>query len=96
MSATDPEDPGLPGKSSAGIWMELQSSPDGSEILQIKDTLKVVIPVGDYLDFHIYNDPEDPEGKCLKIVITAPFPLFKDGRPDIIAKLFYDGRVKYY
>jgi prepilin-type N-terminal cleavage/methylation domain-containing protein len=71
-------------------------SPSKAEIQQIKNALHIIIPVGQPLDYHISNDPNDPEGKCAIIVIAAPFRLFGDGRWDIFAKVFDDGDVKFY
>jgi prepilin-type N-terminal cleavage/methylation domain-containing protein len=63
---------------------------------RIRDELNVTLPLGNRFAYHFYNDPFDPEGKCVTIVIAAPFALFKDGRWDIIVKIFNDGRFRYY
>jgi len=67
-----------------------------SEILQIENALKILIPVGHFLNYSLINDPQDPDGKCVNIQINAPFPIFDDGSSYIWVKLFTDGNVKYF
>ena len=82
------------GKTSISIFSD--SDPSSKEVQKIIKNLNIILPLGGNFDYHFYNDPTDPSGKCLKVVISAPFPIFKNGRPDVIMKLFYDGRTQYY
>ena len=70
--------------------------PSKSEILEIEDALKILIPVDHFLSYSFYNDPEDDGGKCVNIQINAPFPIFNDGSNYIWVKLFTDGNVQYW
>ena len=70
--------------------------PSKSEILQIENALKILIPVDHFLNYSFINDPQDPDGKCINMQINAPFPIFDDGSTYIWVKLFTDGTVKYF
>jgi prepilin-type N-terminal cleavage/methylation domain-containing protein len=72
------------------------SDPSIADYQKVANGLHVNLPLDSYFDYHIYNDPMDPEGKCVKIVVSAPFVLFKDGRQDVIIRLFQDGRYQYF
>lgn len=61
------------------------------EIRQIKDALKVYVPVKHHLDFVITHDPL---GRVL-IQIDADFPIFTDGSTGIRAVMDKSGKVEY-
>lgn len=48
---------------------------DKPEIEQIREALKITIPVDHFLDFHFQTFPKHGHVSCT-IVISAPFPLF--------------------
>jgi prepilin-type N-terminal cleavage/methylation domain-containing protein len=70
--------------------------PNDADVIRIRNDLKIPLPLKNFLNYHFYNDPTDPAGKCVKIVIAAPFPIYKNGRPDVILRLFADGRIEYF
>jgi prepilin-type N-terminal cleavage/methylation domain-containing protein len=72
------------------------TNPSNADYQRILNELHVTLPLGSKFDYHFYNDPGDPNGRCVTIVISAPFSLFKEGRWDIFVKIFNDGRVGYY
>lgn len=78
------------------ISIPSNADPGSADVLRIKNDLHVPIMLGNKLDYYFANDPTDPAGKCVTIVISAPFALFRNGRPDVIIKLFFDGRTQYY
>jgi prepilin-type N-terminal cleavage/methylation domain-containing protein len=86
----------LPGEADGPIDIYSDTDPNTDEYIKIRDQLNVTLPLGNRFDYHFRNDPGDPEGKCVTIVIAAPFALFKEGRWDIIVKIFNDGRFRYY
>jgi prepilin-type N-terminal cleavage/methylation domain-containing protein len=62
------------------------------EIIQIRDALKIAIPVGHFLDFTITTLP----GQTSMITISSAansFPLFKDGSTFITGTLDKSGKV---
>jgi prepilin-type N-terminal cleavage/methylation domain-containing protein len=81
-----------------GETIDIYSNDDPSNpnVVRIRDDLKLSLPLNNYFSYHFYNDPGDPAGKCVKIVIAAPFVLYKNGRPDVILRLFSDGRIEYF
>jgi len=72
------------------------TDPSNGDYQNILNELHVTLPLRTKFNYHFYNDPGDPNGKCVTVVISAPFALFKDGRWDIIVKIFNDGRYSYY
>lgn len=66
--------------------------PDKQEILDIKNALNILIPVGHFLDYHIQTSPGTADGWCL-VTISADFPLFKDGSKQIGATVDSTGAV---
>lgn len=72
------------------------SDPSSTDVQRIANGLNVFLPLGSKFDYYFWNDPGDPEGKCVGIRIAADFALFKDGRWDIIVRIFSDGRFQYY
>jgi len=86
----------LPSEADSPIDIYSDTDPSNADFKKIRDELHVTLPLGNRFDYHFRNDPGDPEGKCVTIVIAAPFALFKEGRWDIIVKIFNDGRFKYY
>jgi prepilin-type N-terminal cleavage/methylation domain-containing protein len=70
--------------------------PNDADVVRIRKDLNISLPLNSYLNYHFYNDPGDPAGKCVKIVIAAPFVIYKNGRPDVIVRLFSDGRIEYF
>ena len=59
-------------------------------IQDIKDALKIGIPQGHRLDYSIYtvSDPDE-----WYVIISASFPLFKEGHKQLIGKLNKEGKT---
>ena len=71
---------------------ETQENP---KVLQVKNALNVMIPTGHFLDYHIQTFPTTAVVSCT-IVISAPFPIFEDGRTQIVGYIHKDkGRSIY-
>lgn len=68
-------------------------APSKPEIIDIKDNLKILIPVGHFLDYYLSAD-NTPGAEFFTLTISADFALFKDGRPDIVGILYKDGRIE--
>jgi hypothetical protein len=66
--------------------------PTKAEISQIRNALKITIPVGHRLDYSIHTDNTLGAEWC-QIQISAGFPLFKDGHSYLIFTLDKTGRV---
>ena len=83
------DDPGYPTYmvSSKGV-----GTPAGA-IDKIKDALQLTIAPNGRLDYQITHDPED--GSCI-IVISASFPLFRNGQKQVMARLNEKGLVEYF
>ena len=75
-----------------GIAIFHDDPPNKPEIQQVKDALKITLPVGHFLDFLI-ND--DGSGGVI-IRIDANFPIFRDGSMGIHASLDPQGNVSYF
>jgi prepilin-type N-terminal cleavage/methylation domain-containing protein len=86
----------IPNEGEGTITILRDADPSSAEVKRITDGLNVFLPLGSKFDYYFWNDPGDPEGKCVGIRIAADFALFKDGRFDIIVKIFSDGRYQYY
>ena len=65
-------------------------SPSSDNIQQIKDALNIAIPDGHRLDYQIYTSPTTADDFCV-IIVTAPFPLFRDGTPTIWGQVDRNG-----
>ena len=66
--------------------------PVKAEIIQIRDALKVPIPVAHFLDFTITTLP----GQTCMVTVSSygnSFPLFKDGSPSIAGTVDKTGKV---
>ena len=70
-------------------------SPEKLEIQQVKDALKVTISTGHFLDYHIQTFPKTARVSCT-IVISAPFPIFEDGRTQIVGDIHKDNGTSIY
>ena len=57
-------------------------------IQKVKDALKIGIPQGHRLDYNIYTDTDG-----WYVIISASFPLFKDGHKQLIGKLNKEGKT---
>jgi type II secretory pathway pseudopilin PulG len=81
-----------------GETIDIYSNDDPSDpnVVRIRDDLKLSLPLNSYLNYHFSIDASDPQNKCVIIVIAAPFALYKNGRPDVILRLFSDGRIEYF
>jgi prepilin-type N-terminal cleavage/methylation domain-containing protein len=68
-------------------------SAEHSQMIQdIKNALNVTITPGKILTYQI-NSGDDTAADWCQVRIWATFPLFKDGRNDIVLHLTSDGRV---
>ena len=76
------------------IFVSKNDSPNEPEIEEIKDALKITIPVGHFLDFTITHGI-DVDGNFCLVDIRADFALFKDGDA-ITAEIREDGSIEYY
>jgi prepilin-type N-terminal cleavage/methylation domain-containing protein len=86
----------LPNETDGPIDIYSDTDPSDAGFRRIRDELNVTLPLGNRFDYHFSNDPGGLEGKCVTIVIAAPFKLFSNGRPDVIVRIFHDGRFMYY
>ena len=86
----------VPNETDGPIDIYSDTDPSDAGFRRIRDELNVTLPLGNRFSYHFSNDPLDPEGKCMTIVIAAPFKLFNNGRWDAIVKIFNDGRFMYY
>ena len=68
-------------------------APSKPDILDIEENLKILIPVGHFLDYYLSAD-NTPGAEFFTLTISADFALFKDGRPDIVGILYKDGRIE--
>ncbi len=66
--------------------------PNKQEILDIKNALNILIPVGHFLDYHIQTFPDTADDSCT-VTVSANFPLFKGGYKEIAAIVSKDGMV---
>ena len=67
-------------------------NPFSDNIEQIKEALHIAIPDDHRLDYQIYTSPATSDDFCM-IIVTAPFPLFKDGSPTIWGKADKSGEL---
>lgn len=68
-------------------------APSKPEIIEIKDNLKILIPVGHFLDYYLSAD-NTPGAEFFTLTISADFALFEDGRPDVVGILYKDGSIE--
>ncbi len=66
--------------------------PNKQEILDIQNALNILIPVGHSLDYQIQTFPATADESCT-VVISADFPIFKDGIKQIGATVDKGGTV---
>jgi len=83
----------VPAEGEPDINIPREATPPNTDAQNIYDKLKVPIPLNGMFQYDFYSNPVD---KCVIIVITAPFPIYRNGREDVIIRLFYDGRAEYY
>jgi prepilin-type N-terminal cleavage/methylation domain-containing protein len=76
-----------------GIFIPSQGSTSPDAIKKVFEALGITIPQGHNLDYMITNYGD--EFGCY-VVISAPFPLFKDGRKDINCNLTKGGATLFY
>jgi prepilin-type N-terminal cleavage/methylation domain-containing protein len=68
-------------------------APSKPEIKEIQNNLKILIPVGHFLDYYLSAD-NTPGAEFFTLTISADFTLFKDGRKAINGTLYRDGRIE--
>jgi len=68
-------------------------APSKPEIIAVEENLNILIPVRHFLDYYLSAD-NTPGSEFFTLTISADFPLFKDGRPDIIGTLYKDGSIE--
>ena len=67
-------------------------SQNSETILTLAGALNVTIPVGNHLDYIIATENIEGDEAC-RIVISADFPLFKNGARQLIGEVKRDGNV---
>jgi len=67
-------------------------SPNKDEILDLAAAINVTIPVGNHLNYNITTENIDGAERCV-VVISADFPLYKDGSKQLIGEVKRDGQV---
>ena len=83
-------------KAGQSLLIPAEGTPTPPTAIQdIKDALKIGIPQGHRLDYNIYTyvDPDDPHKPLCMIIISASFPLFKEGHKQLIGKLNWEGKT---
>ena len=68
-------------------------SQNSEAILSMAGALNVTIPVGNHLSYNIYTDNSQQGAEECTIIISALFPLFKNGAKKLIGKVRSDGNV---
>ena len=74
------------------LYDEFQSE---TEIELIKNNLNVSIPSGHKFDYYIASYPNTADESCF-IIISAPFPLFRDGTSQLVGSVNKDGAITRY
>ncbi|MFC1839781.1 type IV pilin protein [Thermodesulfobacteriota bacterium] len=74
------------------LYDEYQSE---NEIELIKNNLNVSIPSGHKFDYYIATYPNTADESCF-IIISASFPLFRDGTSQIVGSVNKDGVITRY
>lgn len=77
------------------ISMYRDDSPSKAEIQRVNKALNITIPVGHSLDYHIQAYPSTANDSCT-IMISAPFPLFRDGTAHVIGTVDKHGRITIF
>jgi len=69
--------------------------PSKAEITQIREALKITIPVGHFLDFTITTLPDQT---CMVTISSVgnSFPIFKDGSPSITGTVDISGKIDIF
>jgi len=62
-------------------------------IQDVKKALKIEIPQGHRLDYNIYTYVDQQDDPVCMIIISASFPLFKEGHKQLIGKLNREGKT---
>ncbi|MBW2300979.1 MAG: prepilin-type N-terminal cleavage/methylation domain-containing protein [Deltaproteobacteria bacterium] len=62
-------------------------------IQDVKKALKIEIPQGHRLDYNIYTYVDQQDDPVCMIIISASFPLFKDGHKQLIGMLNKEGKT---
>ena len=78
----------------AAIAIFHDDSSNDPDINQVKEALKVTLPVGHFLDYTITGDAS----QCLITISTPagnPFPLFRDGSVSLTANVDKNGTIIY-
>ena len=77
------------------ILISHSDQPTKPEITQVKDALKITVPVGHFLDYTITAD-----ALTCAVTVSSPannqFPLFKDGSPSITGTVDTKGKVETF
>ncbi|MBW1861752.1 MAG: type II secretion system protein [Deltaproteobacteria bacterium] len=68
------------------------SQEDLQKIQDIKNALNIPIAASHVLEYKIYTYPATADDFC-QVHISAPFPLFKNGRPNIILNIDKEGMI---
>jgi len=68
------------------------SPEDLQKIQDIKNALNIPITASHVLTYRIYTYPATADDSC-QVQIWASFPLFKDGRPNIILEIDKEGMI---
>lgn len=69
--------------------------PSKAEIQRVNRALNITIPVGHMLDYHIQTFPSTANDSCT-IMISAPFPLFRDGTAHVIGTVDKHGAITIF
>lgn len=67
--------------------------PNKPEIQQVKNALGIVLPVGRYIDCHIQTFNQHAHISCT-VILSAPFPIFKNGRGQLIGVVHKDSGMQ--
>ena len=63
-----------------------------ANVVDLASALNVTIPVGNHLNYNITTENPDGAERCV-VVISATFPLFRDGSKQLIGEVKRDGQV---
>ena len=70
-------------------------APTKAEFGQIQNALKIIIPAGHQLDYDIRAFPASADESCT-IVISADFPIYKDGSRQLIGNVNRGGVITIF
>lgn len=68
-------------------------SQNKEEIVNLAGALNVTIPVGNHLNYNIVTDNSQEGSEECTIIISAAFPLFKNGARQLIGEVKSNGNV---